>query len=316
MKLTNKILLAISAIALLGFVSCNDKNDDPYGDDYKAPAIKDPKYSEQSASIQFSKPATEGEEEVMVKTQDGCTFNEIKLTDSGVALIEKIPIDNMLKSAVAAKEFIHSTFTMDGGKYVIKDVATVAVNGNTVNLTNCNTKLLTKQSYSVKGSKVSVPTPPSGVSTSIFSSWKVYSINLVLSGGDLSINHLFDGANANSLPAIANYINGKKPNLIDVSAVNGYVIKRITLDKFGTFSVEFTNGENFDGECTVSGTGFAYHLYGEGNFVFNADGEGSIEIDSKTNMLVLAINGTVKQGSTTYTTVVTFKLIQVPDVNK
>ena len=33
-------------------------------------------------------------------------------------------------------------------------------------------------------------------------------------------------------------------------------------------------------------------------------------------MLVLKINGTVKQGSTTYTTVVTFNLIQVPDVNK
>ena len=237
MKLTNKALFAISAIALLGLVSCSNKNDDPYGDDYKAPAIQTPKYSGQSASIQFSEPATEGEEEMMIRTNDGDTFTEIKLTDSGVALIERVPIDDMLKSSAAVKEFIHSTFTMDGDKYVIKDVATVSVSGTNVNLTNCNTKLLKKQSYSVKGSKVSVPAPPSGVSTSIFSSWKVYSINLVLSGGDLSINHLFDGANANSLPAIANYINGKKPGLIDVSEVEGYVIKRITLDKFGTFSV-------------------------------------------------------------------------------
>ena len=315
MKLTNKALFAISAIALLGLVSCSNKNDDPYGDDYKAPAIQTPKYSAQSATIQFSKPATEGEQESMIKTPDGETFSEIKLTDSGVALIEKVPIDDMLKSSAAVKEFIHSTFTVDGDKYVIKDVATVAVSGNTVNLTNCNTKLLQKQAYTVNGSKIPAA-PPSGANKGIFSSWKVYSINLVLTGGDLSINHIFDGANANSLPAIANYINDKKPGLIDVSEVEGYIIKRITLAKFGTISIEFTNGENFDGEYTVSGTCFAYHLYGEGNFAFNADGEGTIGIDSKTNMLVLKINGTVKQGSTTYSTVVTFNLIQVPDVNK
>ena len=79
--------------------------------------------------------------------------------------------------------------------------------------------------------------------------------------------------------------------------------------------VKFKKAEPYVGEFKLTGKTFSYKLNVEGNFALNAEADGSVEIDTETNLCVLDINGKFKYNNDTYTTKLTLKLEQLQKVN-
>ena len=148
----------------------------------------------------------------------------------------------------------------------------------------------------------------------IYSSWKIYSTNVTVKGSGISVDHIFEGTKAASLYEMANYINEKK-HVIEADDFKDYDIESVTLTKNGTFMVKFKKAEPYVGEFKLTGKTFSYKLNVEGNFALNAEADGSVEIDTETNLCVLDINGKFNYNNDTYTTKLTLKLEQLQKVN-
>lgn len=313
MKLIYKAILAVSAVSLLALVSCDKEDKNVYGEDFVAPAIETPSFAGKTLKVVMS----EGAEDPVVtkdKSTDGNkSVVSVEFTDSGYAIVGESPIKP--KSLVSGAVYSLYPYTFSADKYVIKGFAEVAVNGNNVSFSNCNTSVFLKEAYNVLATVSSI-SAPAGTDSKVFSSWKIHSVDLKVDGGDVKIDHLFDGKNASSLPAIAKYINGKKSNLVDESKVKGYVVNSITLSKDFTFVVDFTEADDYFGDFTLKGNNFSYVLSNtEGDFAFNAEAEGTLSVDAKTNLLVLTVNGKIKSEGVDYATKVVFKLQQITNVN-
>ena len=81
----------------------------------------------------------------------------------------------------------------------------------------------------------------------------------------------------------------------------------------GTFFINFSKADAFTGVYNISGgTKFKYELNGEGNYIFNAVAEGSINFQKVDNVdyCFCNVNGQIKNGNDTYTSTVELTLVE------
>ena len=308
MKLYFKTILVVAALATAVFVSCN-KNNDPYGDDdnYVAQPVVTPTYADHAVVVDLS--ATP------VTTKNGDKIKSIEFTESGYAIITKGSVAHaapsaMTKASDSEETTTVTTYTFSNGVYDVLGFGKVEIKGATVTITATGSgEAAPSEDYSGAAEVTS-----GNGNNDLYSSWKIYSTNVTVKGSGISVDHIFEGTKAASLYEMANYINEKKHG-IEADDFKDYDIESVTLTKNGTFMVKFKKAKPYVGEFKLTGKTFSYKLNVEGNFALNAEADGSVEIDTETNLCVLDINGKFNYNNDTYTTKLTLKLEQLQKVN-
>ena len=308
MKLYLKTILVVAALSTAVFVSCN-KNNDPYGDDdnYVAQPVEAPTYADQAVVVDLSA--------APVTTNKGDKIKSIEFTESGYAIITKESSSQVAPSAFTKasdndESTTVTTYTFSNGVYDVLGFGKVEIKGATVTITATGTGDDAPSENYNGAAEIN-----SGNSTNdVYSSWKIYSTNVVVKGSGVSVDHLFEGSKAASLYEMAKYINEKK-HVIEADDFKSYDIESVTLTKNGTFLVKFKGAKPYVGSYNLSGKSFSYKLDVEGNFALNAEANGSIEIDKTSNLCVLDINGKFTYNNDSYTTKITLKLEQIKKVN-
>ena len=310
MKTLYKAFLVFAALSAVTLVSCK-KDVDPYADvedDYVAAPVETPTYADAAVVVDLSEASTP------VTTKKGDKIKSIEFTESGYAIIsteEAVNIAPATKASESGGNVIVTTYTYSGGVYTVAGFGTVSITGATVTITSTGTG---DDAPSGNFTGDATVTTPTGSDSDFYSSWKIYSTNVVVDGNGVKVDHLFEGSKASSLYEMAKYVNEKK-NVIDENELIDYTVESVTLTKNGTFLIKFSKAPSFSGDFKLSGTSFSYELTTEGNFAFNAKADGSIKIDKETNLCVLDINGKFNSSSDNYTTKVTLKLEQLKNVN-
>lgn len=299
MKTIYKLLLVVAALSATVFVSC--KKDDPYKDDdtYVAKAVETPEYADAIKVVDLSKVATP------VTTKKGDIVKSIEFTESGYAIItkESTKADSDVTTTV-------TTYTFAAGVYKVAGFGDIKIDGAKITITAASGNDAPAEDVEVEATV----TTPSAANSDFYSSWKIYSTNVVVNGEGVKVDHIFEGSKAASLYEMAKYINEKK-QVIEADDFKGYVIESVTLTKNGTFLVKFQGADPYVGDFSLSGNKFSYKLDVEGNFALNAEANGTINIDKDSNLCILDINGSFKYNNDSYTTKVTLKLEQIKNVN-
>lgn len=303
MKLLFKTILVIAALSTAVFVSCNKNDDDPYGntDNYVAKPVEAPVFVKEAVVVDLTSAP------VPVTNKKGDRIKSLEFTESGYAIITTDKY--ALKSSNDGETTTVTTFTYNAGVYDVLGFGKVEIKGATVTITATGTGDDAPSENYNGAAEIN-----SGNSTNdVYSSWKIHSTNVVVKGNGISVDHLFEGSKASSLYEMAKYINEKK-QVIKAEDFVDYAIESVTLTKNGTFLVKFSKAKPYVGDFKLSGKSFSYKLNVEGNFALNAEATGSVEIDSKTNLCVLVINGQFSYNNDSYTTKVTLNLEQIKEV--
>lgn len=312
MKLIHKVLFVVAAISTAMFVSCN-KNNNPYDDDdkYIAPPIETPVYADAATVITFN--------QNQPVTKSGDKIKSIEFTESGYAVIVEEALvagPTAITKAGGSENVVVLKYTFKSGVYNIPGFGNVAISGTTVTIT------ATPDDDAVStevGADVEKGQTPSGVDTDLFSSWKIVTTNVKISGqlqgSSYNFDHKFEGNKASSLYEMAKYINEKKNNVIDKpEQYQKYTVVAVTMSKNKGFLVTFTGADPFYGAFTLAGQSFSYSIATEGNFAFSAEATGSVKIDSETHLCVLTLNGGFKSGNDNLTTEITLEMEQIKEV--
>ncbi|MBQ9309954.1 MAG: hypothetical protein IJ222_03735 [Bacteroidales bacterium] len=312
MKKFSKLFLVLAAACTVSAVSCKKDNGGSTNgttDDFSDVVAE---YAAQAQKIDLPT-----ETDQVITTNDGAKVKTIEFTESGYAIITKlVPVKVRADEDVTYEEVVFvTTFTVNGTTYTVDGFGTVTVSTSNGTTTVSVTATSTGGDNAVSES-VEVPAENVTASTStndLFKSWKIYVTEVSAKGGSLGNNAVekkFTGTSAGSLDEIAVWLKDKGVKFDE--QINGYVIESVTLTDAGTFLVKFNKQEPYKGDFKLSGKNFSYKFEGEGNSVLNGEANGTVEV--KDGVCTLLLNGTVKNGSDTYTTVIKLTLHPIAKV--
>lgn len=291
------IILAAAALLVPAVSSCNKDNTPK-----TAPSsIKAPALAEFQTKLEFSKE----EGKALIVPKDEVSITSIELTKSGKFIVEKKPLEGkefieIGKYQVASKASVGS-YTLDGiGTIKIEQdgasfKVTLSANGET------SEAVATEVSNS----------NPSGAFALAFQDWKVNNTTINVSGSGIpAVSGTYQGCD---IPKIAKDIKDKGISVDEriYAALDGFVIKSISLTEFNTFAISFTGKDPFVGKVSgfnaADGT-FNYKFdYYANNLVVAADAK--VALFWKTASLGLTIEGNVNYNDDkTYKASVSFDL--------
>ncbi len=275
------LLLALSAMMLPAFVSCNkDDSKDETKVEFQAP-----KFQKEAKKLTF-------------KSGD---IKSIEFTESGRYIMEK---------AVTKADdtvFITGTFTVNGTTYTLtgdfKGTVTVSGTGTNVEVT------VTEDGNASVTVTAEAETPESD--EALYRTWEIDNLRIKVTGGDLKEAGVsYTTTKGADLDEIAKYLKDNGVNF-NADEYKGYNIKTITISGCGGFIVDFQGADAYVGSCDVNNLNFTYDftVSGGGNNIFNTKGDGNIKYVN--SICVLTLNGTIKGNSKEYKASLEFRLKEV-----
>lgn len=275
------ILLALSALMIPAFVSCN--KDDK--DDNNAAQFEAPKFQKAAKKLTF---------------KDG-DIKSIEFTESGRYIMEKVV------TKADDSVFITGTFTVNGTTYTLSGdfKGTVEVSGTGTNVT------VTVTEDGEAAVTVTADTEEPASDDTVFRTWTIDNLRIKATGGDLDAAGVsYTTKKGADLDEIAQYLKDNGVNF-NAEEYKGYNIKTITVSGCGGFIVEFTGAEAYVGSSNVSSASFSYDFTvgTGGSNLINAKGNGSIGYVK--DICVLTLNGTIKGETKQYNVVLEFRLKEV-----
>ena len=289
-------LFTFVALASVLLVSCdknepNKKNQEPVP--YETPA-----YVEVATKVVF-------EAATAPETKGGEVIKSIEFTEAGYAIIlkDKVKADDGTNATV-------TTYTYEAGVYKVLGFGNVEIKSGKVTITQTTGDDAPAADYQGDA------TVTTGNSTDkdLYCAWEIMTTNIKVDGPGIGFDKLFNNAaQASDLYEIAKYVNEKK-KVIDADDFKGYKVESISVTDAGTIMVKFANGKSYVGDIKLTSKTFTYKLDIESNFMFSAEANGKIDLDSETNILTLTVNGTFKYNNDSYTSAVTLTLKQKANV--
>lgn len=296
-------LFTVVALASALLVSCN-KNE-PNNKKQEPVPYETPAFAEVATKVTFT-PATAPE------TKGGETIKSIEFTESGYAIIlkERTKADDGTNAIV-------TTYTYEAGIYKILGFGNVEIKGAKVTITQTTgTTGDDVPSGNYEGDATVTTGTGSSDMKDYFCAWEIMTTNAKVDGPGIGFDKLFNTpAVASDLYEIAKYVNEKK-KVIDADEFKGYKVESISLTEAGSIIVKFANGVSYVGVIPegLRSKNFTYELDIEGNFMFSAKANGTLDLDKETNILTFVVKGSFKYNSDTYNSEVTLTLKQKANV--
>lgn len=292
--------LAIAAFASIIAVACGK-------DDKGGAKLSESKYYQESITIPILSPEN---------------FNGIEQLDffadgTGLARKQKnfvAPTGLTPRKKMAEYEYVVFTYTVNGDVYTIIGLfetgkkCTLQYDEQAGTLTIVTTENGEEKTIVVENVGQPAPNLQFDDIVKLCRKWKVKSIDIHVSGGDLS--GTISGGQIfkhGDLYKIAQAIKAKGVNF-NAEELNGYEITSVDFSKAGTILVQFKNKAPYAGSYNISAGGFSYQLdYGKGNNIINAEAAGSITIGGGECKLDLV--GSITGSSSAYETSIAIILI-------
>lgn len=291
--------LAIAAFASIIAVACGK-------DDKGGAKLSESKYYQESTSfVIYDSDQLNGYEEIIFYA-DG----------TGLAKREKkqvSPTSHTPRKISAEYEYVVFTYTVNGNIYTIIGLfetgkqATLQYDPQAGTLTIVTT-INGEQKTLVVESVGTQPNLEFSDLAKLCRKWKVKSIDIHVSGGDISgtisAGQIFKHGD---LYKIAQAIKAKGVNF-NAEELNGYEITSVDFSKAGSILVQFKDKAPYAGSYNIGAGGFRYKLdYGKGNNIINAEATGSITIGGGECKLDLV--GSIEGNSYNYETSIAIILI-------
>ena len=184
-------------------------------------------------------------------------------------------------------EAIVGSYTESNGKYILAGFGEVTISGSSVTVAPTGAAPQTVNA-------TVTPTAASGTQqVNAARTWKPDNCIVKISGDGVKIDKSFSpGCN---LQTIATYAADNGVKGIDMTQVNGYNLSEVIFTGSKTMVLRFSNGKNFYGTYTLSGTSLTYTL-SEGNDLINASASGTLEYPAN-GKATLILNAKVKNYS-------------------
>ena len=242
-------------------------------------------------------------------------------SDDNGGLVAPVNAKNAIKINLADNELnLKSIELTESGKYILAFAdpvkATIVfryktgvytVNGQTFNLKGYGTAEIHDDYVVVKpdGYPTSIKVnlskgdvyPDTGIYNTLARTWKVDNVRMsvVLNGNTITVTK-----NGCDLPAIAAELKQKGVN-VNEQLVAGYVVQDVIFTRAKTFAIEFTGKDPYVGQYNLSSNGsFSYDFQVPGNDIINGSSTGQATFDNETKQMVVTINATVTNGTSTF----------------
>ena len=319
MKTISKILLVAAAFGTMALVSCRKEENTPTVEDatFEAPALADA-----AVKVEFNT-TTESQQVVVPSDDPNATIvvKDIEFTEGGYAIITKSVVAvkaTVGEEIVEIKAYVYNETT---GEYEIAGFGTVKINAQTktVEVTLKNAAGGTEETKTVTATSVAdTPAPQEGtMEGNLCRKWAVNRVVVSVKGGQLGkdgVGVKIDNPN-NGIFELTEIDKLLKENNVNVPDINltDYGIKDINFTQNGTFLINFKKeGLSFTGPYTLGGKKFQYELKGEGNYIFNAKAEGSVDFQKVNNVdyCFFNVNGVIENGNDKYTSTVELTLVE------
>lgn len=225
-----------------------------------------------------------------------------------------VPLNNpqanaMTKGSLTVERNVYGHYTMKDKVYTFKDGD---IKNIKLEIKDNNKFIISEGSKQteVKGTFTPATPPSTPDEKAICAKWKISEIVAKIPSKSIDVNFTDkQGINPNDVEAIANYINGKAPQTIDMKKVEGYYISEISLSQTKV-AVEFTTKPAIGGDWkpNLSTRTFSYTLDTtlDGK-LFQGSATGSFDFKDGGNTLVITINA--KAGSDSANIVITAKRV-------
>ena len=279
------VLLAVLALPF----SCNKNNGANDGSDVK---MTEPATKSEAAVVKFP---VESAPEVLVKGNKA-KVKEIEFTEASRFILKYEP---ETKAGEKETAFV-GTYTVKDGVYTLSGIGSVKVSGNNVTVTPLSGAAQTV-SATVTATKTS-----SDIMSNAARTWKVNTVIVGLSGGNVSIEKKFNGCN---LEEISNYAksNGVPISDEDMASLKGLSVSEIIVTGANTFVIRFANDVCYYGTCSISSSKSFSYKFAEGNDLLNVSASGTIDFPANSKC-TLVLNTSATHNGTAYKGTMEFDL--------
>lgn len=326
MKTISKLLLVVASISTIAFVSCRKEDNTKKVEEatFETPAL-----AQAAVKVEFNTEGTgTAAAPVVTETVNGeevqKVIKDIEFTESGYAIITKQIVKNNAGTTShftkggddVEEEVTVTTYTFSNGEYDVKGFAIVKVNEQTktVEIIVKDASGNTVETVTATAATVSDSTPAEEGSTesNLCRAWTVDRIVVSVKGGQLGTNGV--GAVLDAPVTMANVEKQLKDNGVKVPGnvnLSDYDIVDINFTQAGTFFINFTKASTFMGVYSLSKDNtFHYDLKGEGNYIFNASADGTVDFKKieGTDYCLFKVNGKFESGNDKYTSTVELTL--------
>ncbi len=317
MKTISKILLVAAAFGTMALVSCRKEDNGPKVEEatFEAPAL-----AEAAIKVEFN---TSSEVDQVVISQDANTktvVKDIEFTEGGYAIITKKIVTTKASVGDEIIEIKAYVFNEATGEYEVAGFGKVKVDAKTksVEVTLTSASGGSSETQTVTAQTVdNSPAPQEGSTEgNLCRKWAVNRVVVSVKGGKLGkdgVGVKIDNPN-NGIFELTEIDKLLKENNVNVPNVNlaDYGVKDINFTQNGTFLINFSKADSFTGPYTLGGKKFQYELKGEGNYIFNAKAEGSIDFQKVDGVdyCLFNVNGVIENGGDKYTSTVELTLVQ------
>ena len=291
------------AAACLMAIACGNKNNAD---------VPEPPYAEAAGQIiledEVLLPAPLADEEEF-HLKEVYFFSNDSYLGKGYVPLKNPQVNAMTKGSLTVERNVYGHYTMKDKVYTFKD-------GDIKNIKleiKDNGKFIISEGSKqteVKGTFTPTTPPSTPDEKAISAKWKISEIVATIPSRSIDVNFTDkQGINPNDVEAIANYINGKAPQTIDMKKVEGYYISEISLSQTKV-AIEFTTKPAIGGDWkpNLSTRTFSYTLDTtvDGK-LFQGSATGSFDFKDGGNTLVITINA--KAGSESANITITAKRV-------
>lgn len=292
------------AAACLMAIACGNKNNAD---------VPEPPYAEAAGEIKLEDDVLppillDDEEEFYLK--EVYFFANNSYLGKGNVPLKNPQVNAMTKGSLMVERNVYGHYSMKDKVYTFKDgdiknfKLEIKDNKNFIVTEGNSTPI------EVKGTFTPTTPPSTPDEKAICAKWKISEIVAKIPSKSIDVNFTDkQGINPNDVEAIANYINGKAPQTINMKDVEGYYISEISLSQTKV-AVEFTTKKAIGGDWkpNLSTRTFSYTLDTtlDGK-LFQGSATGSFDFKDGGNTLVITINA--KAGSDSANIVITAKRV-------
>ena len=285
-------LFLVAALALPFSCNKNDGTDEGGSSEVKMP---EPATKSEAAIVKFP---VENAPEVLVKGNN-VKVKTIEFTEASRFILTYLPKET---KADETETVLVGTYTVKDGVYTLSGIGSVKVSGNNVTITPASGQAQTVTA-TVTATKTNTDIMSNAART-----WKVNTIIVGLSGGNVSIEKKFNGCN---LEEIGNYAksNGVPISDEDMASLKGLSVSEIIVTGANTFVIRFANDVCYYGTCSISSSKSFSYKFAEGNDLLNVSASGTIDFPANSKC-TLVLNTSATHNGTAYKGTMEFDLTE------